>query len=551
MSGGDLDIKLYGDASHVIKEQAKLIKQQEQAIETYKKMGSESKKAGKEAEKAAKDAEKANAAAAKELDKFARATKDINRTPLEKYADEMLRLNRALKAGKIDQETFNRAVAKSKQEFQQAGQAGSQAFGTGAIANLASYAAQMASVAAAVELARKAIVAKREEENRLGENQLRDAPSLGMLAQVADTPEDLQRLQDEAKKTFAEGGAKTIGEAAALQFSLESGGVGNLRGDFSRMQASGLVPNASLMAEAAIKLTAGMGAAETGDFRSVVSKAFGAGKLGLGSAEELLSAAASTSSQASRLGLSDEELLASISTASAVVGPNEAATQIEALLKGIEVEGIGSGMLQGGKTLREQVNAIAGLEKSGVDIRELLGGRQEAVKGFGILSSEQGRAAMSANLANIATSQQEDWFGKKASMAESIPANAAASAALKAKNRADLAGERTGDIENIADAVADDLVALQRQRNGEFMATLQRGQNYVDRFFGNETFIRDNAAMASPDTQRGAELLGLTIDRVGETLDRAASNLERATETNYTNAARANQAVAGGAVEAR
>lgn len=525
MSDGNLNIQFFANATSLLQAMDKAIRKQQEQTDAIEKTAKASKKG-------MTDAEKATAAAAKEMDRFAKATKDVNRTPLERYADEMLKLNRALKAGKIDQETFNRAVEKSKQSFQQAGHAGNQAFGAGAMANLASYATQMAGVAAAVELVRKALVAKREEENRLGENQFRDAPSLGMLAQIEHDPVKLERLQNEAKKTFAEGGAKTIGEAAALQFSLESGGVGNLRGDFSRMQASGLVPNASLMAESVIKMTAGMGAAETGDFRSVVSKAFGAGKLGLGSAEELLSAAASTSSQASRLGLSDEELLASISTASAVVGPNEAATQIEALLKGIEVEGIGSGMLQGGKTLREQIDAIAGLEKSGVDIRELLGGRQEAVKGFGILSSEQGRAAMSANLANIATSQQEDWFGKKVLAAGSIPSNAAASAARKAKNRADLAGERTGDIENVADAVSDDLVALQRERNGEFMATLQRGQNWVDRWFGNETFIRDNAAAASPDTQFAAERLGLVVDGLQDAasgLKEAASDLQSAT----------------------
>jgi hypothetical protein len=544
MSDGNSNINFFANVTSLLQAMDKSIRKQQEQTDSLEKLAKTSKKG-------MSDAEKYTAAAAKEMDRFAKATKDVNRTPLEKYADEMLRLNRAFKAGKIDQETFNRAVAKSKLEFQQAGHAGNQAFGASAIGNLTSYAAGMVSVSAAIGLVTKALADKRAEENRLGEGQFQDAPSLAMLAQVADTPEDLKRLQDEAKKTFAEGGAKTIGEAAALQFSLESGGVGNLRGDFSRMQASGLVPNASLMAESAIKMTAGMGAAETGDFRSVVSKSFGAGKLGLGSAEELLSAAASTSSQASRLGLSDEELLASISTASAVVGPNEAATQIEALLKGIEVEGIGGGMLQGGKTLREQIDAISGLEKSGVDIRELLGGRQEAVKGFGILSSEQGRAAMSANLANIATSQQEDWFGQKVAMAEAVPSNAAAIAARQAKAGADLAGERTGDVENIADAVANDLIALQRRRNGEFMATLQRGQNYIDRFFGNETFIRDNAAAATPETQQKAERLGLIMDGVGEKLDRAASNLERASETNYTNGARANQAAAGGAVEAR
>jgi len=551
MSEGDLDIKLYGDASHVIKEQAKLIKQQEQALEAYKKLGTESKKAGKEAEKAAKEAEKANAAAAKELDRFARATKDINRTPLEKYADEMLRLNRALKAGKIDQETFNRAVGQAKSEFQKAGVAQQGAFGSSALGNLVSYAAGMVSVAAAIGLVTKAIAAKREEENRLGDKQFLESASLGSLAQLPEmTPQAMDRLVNEAKSTFAEGGAMTLPDAVELQKVLESGNIGQWRADFSRMQASGLA-QAIPMAEAGIKMKAGFGEKEVGDFHSMMSKAFGAAKLGLGEADQILTATAKVSQQAGRLGLSDEETAAAISTASAVVGPDEAATQVEQLLVGIEKEGIGLGFLKPGKTLTEQVARLSQLENEGNDIREMLGGRQEAIKGFGMLASPQGKAAMQANMQNIVQAEKEDWFGKRMELAEGIPENIGAIAKRQSANRAELAGGRAGTIENIADAVADDLVTLQRQRNGEFMATLQRGQNVVDRLFGNETFIRDNAATATPETQQKAEQLGLIIDRVGETLDRAASNLERASQTNHTNAARANQAAAGGAVEAR
>lgn len=523
MSDGSSNINFFANVTSLLQSMDKAIRKNQEQTDSLEKMAKTSKKG-------MSDAEKATAAAAREMDRFAKATKDINRTPLERYADQMLRLNQALKAGKIDQETFNRAVAKSKQEFQQAGSEGKQAFGGNALSNLATFATRLGGIATAVMAVKGAFSEARAEAEALGQMQSEQAPTLGMLAQVADTPEDLKRLQDEAKKTFAEGGAKTLGEAAALQFSLESGGVGNLRGDFSRMQASGLVPNASLMAESAIKMTAGMGAAETGDFRSVISKAFGAGKLGLGSAEELLSAAAGTSAQASRLGLKDEELLAAISTASAVVGSQEAGTQIEALLKGIEVEGIGGGFLQAGKSLQEQVAAIAELEKQGVDIREMLGGRQEAVKGFGILSSAQGQQQFAANMENINRSVQEDWFGQKVAMAEATPVNAAAILARQKGAQRQLGAEEAGVYENLADAVDEDIRDKTRQKyGGGWMGDLAAGGHG---FFspiwrtvlGNRGYISAYGSEASEGTQAAVQSI-----EAAQRLNEAASNLEAAT----------------------
>lgn len=538
---GNLDLKWTSDESEVTKAQDKLIKQLQETVEKYKRMAAEAKTSGKEMTKSA-------ASAARELDRFAKATKDINRTPLERYADTMRQLNQALKAGKIDQETFTRAVAKAKTEFQQAGDAGKRAFGPGAAGGVASYAERLmrvASAASAAAMAQRVLNAARQEAEEIGQKQFTEAPSLGMLAQVADTPEDLARLEAETKKTFAEGGARTIPEAAALQFALESGDAGNLRADFSRLQASGLVPDATMMAESAIKLIAGMGAKEAGDFRTVVSKAFGGAKLGLGSAEELLQSTASVSAQASRLGLSDEEVMAAVSTVSAIEGPAEAATQIQALLKGIEVEGIGGGYLEKGKTLREQVARLKELEASGADIRDMLGGRQEAVKGYGQLASERGVASVEANLANIAAAEQEDWFGQKVKMAEAIPSNTAAILARQRKNRAELAQEEVGIYENLADAMAYEQKEFKRRQYGggflgDVMAAGEGVGIGIHRFLtGNRQFIGSGLnAGVSEETRAAAAQVEAAMD-----LRDAAAELRNAAEENNTRRQRAAAAV--------
>jgi hypothetical protein len=106
MSGG-IDISFTSDETDLLKAQAKLIKQQEEMIEKYRKVG-------KEAKDAAKDG-------TKEMEKFAAATTKINRLPAEKYREEMLKLEKVLEAGKISQETFNRALGKAREEFLQTG----------------------------------------------------------------------------------------------------------------------------------------------------------------------------------------------------------------------------------------------------------------------------------------------------------------------------------------------------------------------------------------------------------------------------------------------
>lgn len=558
MSDGELDIKFYGDAAHVIKEQAKLIKQQEQAFEAYKKLTAESKKAGKEAEKAAKDAEKANAAAAKELEKFAKATKDINRTPLEKYADQMLQLNRALKSGRIDQETFNRAVAGARSEYAKAADAGENAFGASMAAKIGVLTAASAGLKLVWEGIQSTYKAANAEINQLGEQWSTEAPSLGSLAQLSElSPADRDRLVGEAKKTYAEGGSKTLTEAVEMQKVLESGGLGVWRPDLSRMQASGLA-DARVMAEGAIKLQAALGSAETGDFRQIVSKAFGGAKLGLGEPHQLLAAAAGAGQQAKRVGITDEELIAAVSSASAVVGPEEARTQINALLKGIEVEGFGGGFLKPGKSLQQYVDQLRTLEAGGSDIREMLGGRQEGIAAYGLLSSQEGKTAMAANLANIVQSDREDWFGARVALAENIPENKAAILKRSRKNREVLSAQQVATTEMVADSLESDLVADLRNRGrGEFkvqmartMFDAQRGRQFWGGTLGgsDETFINRYSQFASDDTRQLIE----SLNRAGENMRDASEGLRSsASQTNHTNAARANQAAAGGAVEAR
>ena len=530
MSGG-VDISFTSDEQDLYKAQAKLIKQQEDMINKYKNLG-------KEAKGGAKDA-------TREMERFAAATTKINRTPAERYNDTLDKLNAALKAGKINQETYNRAVAQAK-----GAQGG--AFGAAALANLGSYAAGILGVGAALRGVIALWKEVREASDQAGKRQLEDVPGLAELSQLAETPAQLQELMDEAKKTFAEGGAATLGAAGELQFALTSAGLGDYREAVSALQAAGVVRDAKGMVDAAAAMEAALGRDETGSFRDIVSKAFGASKGAPARAEALLQAAASSGSQARALGITDEELLAGVATTAKVEGgAAPAATQIEALLKGIEEYGIGEGFLQEGRSLREWVQDIQKLETEGEDLREILGGRQEAITGYRNIKNNL--SAFDQNMREVVEAERTDAFGRKIDIARGDPRVGTALELKKSAAADTLDRERDALLENLADSLQIQTTTTARGRLGAMGGAASNQFANFERFtFGNEAFLRDYGSAASPSLRSQIEAAGVRLGSASESLDRAATRLEgAATGQDMTNAARANQAAVGGAVEAR
>jgi hypothetical protein len=156
MSDGTSNIQFFANVTSLLQAMDKAIRKNQETTDSLEKMAKTSKKG-------MSDAEKATAAAAREMDRFAKHTKEVNRTPLERYADEMLRLNKALKAGKIDLETFNRAVARSKIEMQQASHASNEAFGSSATSKLKTYVQGMAGLASVTSLFSSALAQAKED----------------------------------------------------------------------------------------------------------------------------------------------------------------------------------------------------------------------------------------------------------------------------------------------------------------------------------------------------------------------------------------------------
>lgn len=224
MSSGGANIEFYGKMEALVKDMDRLAKKQQETIDKFDKIGKTARKGGT-------DAEKATAAAAREMDKFAAATMKLNQHPLERYKEEMFKLNTALKAGKIDQESYSRAVDKARAsitatttQVQQAGQATKQSFGASAASSVLNYAAGFMSVTAAVGAFSAALSQSRAETEAALQAVEKLIETRSQLQQVAEGPggADVQQMNEFADKLSQRGISRA--EAQAIIFSARSEG---------------------------------------------------------------------------------------------------------------------------------------------------------------------------------------------------------------------------------------------------------------------------------------------------------------------------------------
>jgi hypothetical protein len=139
----------------------------------------------------------------------------------------MFKLNVALKAGKIDQESYNRAVERAKTalaqtaaQAQQAGQATRQAFG-GAAASLNQYVMGFASMTTAIQLFARAMAYAQANTDAAMASVEKYIETRRELKQMADTGQEFQQFEEFANRLsmfgMPRGGAQEIISAAQAE----------------------------------------------------------------------------------------------------------------------------------------------------------------------------------------------------------------------------------------------------------------------------------------------------------------------------------------------
>lgn len=345
-----------GDSTSLTDAQRKVVESAKEMQEEYKKVDREVKQLGRSADRTFRE----------------------TRTETEKYNQRVGELSRLLRSGKIDQETFNRALDQARQKFGMAGDASSRAFGAGLGGMLASRITQFAGMISAVEIIRGNLARMNEEARESARNLDELFTTTGEMAQVAESDKEFRQLKSIQDQMLRAGAATTPLEAGKIALALKAAEQTHEAATAAELSRVGLTSDLEGLITSVTKLqTAFKGGDDIGNLAAIVSKAFIAGGPALERADELIAEAASAAKVAGSAGLTDEELLA----ATAVIGKTGASAQVllDNFLKKVQMMEIG------GDGLIEMVhNADRMMREQGQTPIQFLHDIQ-AVQGFNVL----------------------------------------------------------------------------------------------------------------------------------------------------------------------
>ena len=366
-----------------------------------------------EARKKEQAADREAASEAQRLEAARRAIYERTRPGQLAYMQTMQTLKTLRAQGKITEAEYRREVDLSKQSLREAGKAQTAAFGPSALSQIKTIAAGYIGISTAIGAVRTAFSAMEQQRHDAAQRSLESRAGIGELAQLAETPEQMDRLMTAAKRTYGEGGAENLDEAGRFVFALESAGALESRKLFSDLKARSLVNDPAEMAKSAKTMIATMGQEETGGFRPLVSKAFGVSKFSPAKAEEILQGAARSGTSAEKLGISDEEVLAATALMSEAKGSaDEGGTYLAQMMRTMKAKGGFEG-----QTLERSLSEIQQIEQGGQSAVEFFGGTKQGTErlqqiGF---SEDDAKAFFKAAAADQAGMSPEDfkkWFGR-------------------------------------------------------------------------------------------------------------------------------------------
>jgi len=484
---GKIDAKLYGQAL------AKAEAEKAEAIRRNTGANQEAVGAAREASRQKQEAlrreQEIRRRVARQREAMHRRGQQITRenmTAQERYNSKLRELRTLLRAGMITQQDYSRAAGRARRELEGVEAAGEKAFGADALSKVGQFAASFASVTVAIGGITTALREMEQVRREAGQRLAQSRIDIGSLAQLARTPEEMQKLVQMAQRVRASGGAASDAEAAQLVFSLVSAGAKGQVDLFSQMGATGLLPEPAKMAKASKTLLTSMGEAETGGMRAIVSKAFGASAASPARAEELLEAASRAAGSAKALGLTDEELLAATALTATSTGSAEmGGTQVAALLKSIEKQ---RGEI-GGESLQAMVASIDAKQLGGEELFKFFG-RQEAVQAYRVLRDNAGQ--LQEQIAAVQQAEQQDLTGTMLKLSDAVPALRAARLAAQAKGQREVGEQQMATMNQVADAMQDAFTTDLRTRGrGELRIwAANKWSDYVRWIHGDETFAR-------------------------------------------------------------
>lgn len=532
----------------------------------------------------------------RDLRKFAATVKQVETTPLERYNQQLAKIDQAVKKNLLTTREAQAAAKRAADEYQaEAGQSeraarkvglaaresagGAQAaFGNMKVGVLAAWGAVGATVT-------KILGDIRAEAEKAGQSLSGQAASGGTLAQLANSPEELQELRRAAKKVRAGGGAASMDEANRFVFSMKSAGAMDEIDTFTKAKNLGVMQQPEEMIKYAAAVRTSFGAQQAGSFQDVVNRSLVAAGSSPEEASQVLKGTARAGVAAQQQGASVDETMALVSVMSRATGSaEEAGSKVAALMRGLakyEPEKDAHGQLKAGKPLDEtfrgqSISDVLKNEKlaalSPADLQKLLGS-DEAVQTLGV--ARENAAELRALTAGTRRGREEDLLGNKMAAVESDPALAAAAKLTRVQGAVEVKSEARGTRALQAEAAQASLVQTMRdtpdesrshraaqfmvspigavinklQGNGEVRAAAASIGATASRYVGGDAAFMSLIAKltgASEATDRSARAQA----DAAESLQRSARRLEQSLSadrppvTDWSRAARAEAALA-------
>lgn len=412
-------------------------------------------------------------------------------------------------------ERLQQGMKQVSRKTREAARESEQGLGQRAALSVGAYAAQFVTVTAAISAATMAMREHNRVRDEAAQRGRQATGGLAQLAQLAATPEEMTALTEEAGRLFARGAAKTLEDAAGLVFSLESAGLqGADRELFVRIAEAQLVSDPTGFADSAKAIRDAVGAAVAGDFAEITSKAVAASGFSPSRVDEIMAATAGAGGTASRMGVSDSELLAAVAVAASPAGGAAVAgTQMEAMLVALEKKKGFQGL-----SLDEMVEKIAAKGMQGEKLVKFFG-RKEALAAFTTLKEnmDQFREASAA----VREAGQARIIEQRIALPEQIPQIRAARLAEQQEAETAFARTDAGTLRNMRNAVFASIQRGVEQDSGPFAAMMMNVPETIARLNPmrtDEGFLR-NQEVQQALQQRDEKLFNEMI-RLLESIDR-------------------------------
>ncbi len=404
-------------------------KNQTQAQETARKMAEDMERAGDATTRAFNDGLKElrkmgpeGKAAAAAIEKHLRETGQAGR----KSFDEVLR-----SIGEIDDQV-QRVARNAAADFKTAGKAGDEAFGEGAVTKVKQFVTQWVAVGEVLGRVKETMSAVRAEQEAALKSLMSQGDAEKRLAQVATSGADLEGMMATADRISMQTGLPRT-EARELVFSARSEGF---EGDLDTIAAAGAVVGSASQA----RLMGTLGVAFkneglTGNQRmSGLLTAAGVSKFDF---ETVGDAVEKSATMAANAGADSAETLAINAVMANTVGaPAGDRSKAFASLIFMKDELRGKGFIGA-------VKALQGMDEA--KRKDLLGGSQEVIEAFSVISKNMGEAE---NLTSVIREDQVETAAgrgtlrQRQAIVEASPRFQARQRVLAAQNRKEIADEQ-------------------------------------------------------------------------------------------------------------